>query len=84
MYIFRFGAFWFKWRYCLNLNNENINMNNLPKAHTKTELLEWLNDQTSSQGISVHKIEDLGNGVGYLTLLGQLHPGVLGSSRFIR
>ena len=59
-------------------------MNNLPKAHTKTELLEWLNDQTSSQGISVHKIEDLGNGVGYLTLLGQLHPGVLGSSRFIR
>ena len=61
------------------------NMYSLPKTLTKNELLDWLNQQTRSQGVNVDKIEHLGDGVGFLTLFTQLHPGIIPSTaRFIK
>ena len=66
-------------------HENNINMNSLPKTFTKNELLEWLNQQTRSQGVNVDKIEHLGDGVGFVTLFIQLHPGIIPSTaRFIK
>ena len=60
-------------------------MYSLPKTLTKNELLDWLNQQTSSQGVNIDKIEHLGNGVGFITLFTQLHPGVIPqNARFIK